>query len=171
MDEVQRYMYETQGVLIVTNAVDADSLAQLRAIFDAHAAKEAEPELSTVGRCSFPRWLTADGWEHTPQHLTDEHNMLHWGKVYRDLLTSPVIDPILRELLTPQYRLDHIYGTLLADGCAGQGLHAIAHVAGGGMYNYNAALGGFQNGMVVVAFELEDILPGDGGFGCIVRAL
>eukprot|EP01047_Picozoa_sp_COSAG01_P073506 COSAG01_NODE_12008_length_1817_cov_1.417928_1_plen_125_part_00 len=98
--------------------------------------------------------------------------MLHWAKGYRDLLTNAVIDPILQELLTPRYRLDHIYGTtlLLADGCAGQRLHAIAHVAGGGMYSYNAALGGFQNGMVVVALELEDILPGDGGFGCIVRS-
>ena len=55
-----------------------------------------------------------EGWEHCPQHVTDENNMLNWSTEYRNLLTNPVLTPILEELLSPSFRLDHIYGQTLA---------------------------------------------------------
>jgi hypothetical protein len=42
--------------------------------------------------------------------VTDENNMLNWSTEYRNLLTNPVLTPILEELLSPSFRLDHIYG-------------------------------------------------------------
>lgn len=108
MDEHQRYLFEVMGVLVVPNVVSGEALRELRAVMDSHDA--AEVLRPNARGNSFPRWLTAEGWEHCPQHLTDEHNMLHWSKEYRNLLTNPVLTPILEELLTPNFRLDHIYG-------------------------------------------------------------
>ena len=104
-----------------------------------------------------------------PQHLTDQHNMLHWGKPLRDLLTCEAIYPKLQDLLGQNFRLDHIYAKVHRPGSGGGGLHEIG-ISGGGMYAYRYGMnsdggGRFQNGMVVVAFELEDVHPGDGGLG------
>ena len=113
MDERQRCLFEVMGVLVVPGVVSPSALRELRAVLEAH--NEAEPlapdaDGTQPGQNSFPRWRTSAGYEHCPQHLTDEHNMLHWSPEYRNVLTNPVLVPILEELLTPRFRLDHIYG-------------------------------------------------------------
>ena len=146
MDERQRYLFEVMGVLIVPNVVTPEELRELRAVLDAHEAAEQplRPRHRPIGGLSignglssFPRWRTGDSddsWEHCPQHLTDENNMLHWSPAYRNLLTNPVLTPILEELLTEGYRLDHIYGFILSGGAPGGGFHTVGGIKGGGMY-------------------------------------
>ena len=59
---------------------------------------------------------------------------------------------------------------MLSEGSSGGGFHTVGGIKGGGMYSYNPAIGGFQNGMIVTAIELEDIHPGDGGRSPVTAA-
>ena len=165
------------GQFVVVPGAAGGALPELRDILNRRIAEETSPEDNHIG---FPRWRTAEGggrgpraegggWSAVPQHLTDQHNMLHWGKPLRDLLTCEAIYPKLQDLLGQNFRLDHIYAKVHRPGSGGGGLHEIG-ISGGGMYAYRYGMnsdggGRFQNGMVVVAFELEDVHPGDGGLG------
>jgi hypothetical protein len=76
--------------------------------------------------------------------------------------------PYLTELLGKSLRLDHEYADIIR---AGKGpIGTILH--GGGTpfdstcyYHYHE--GRFRCGLVAVAFNLHDVNPGDGGFGCV----
>ena len=166
MDEGQAYLFDINGFLCVQDAISPSALGELRNIMDRRIAEETEP---TDNHIRFPRWRTAEnggGWSTVPQHITDQHNMIHWGKAVRDLLVAEPIYSIMADLCGASFRLDHIYAQVHHPGSPGGGLHEIG-IDGGGMYAYHARNGRFQNGMTVVAFELEDIHPGDGGLGVV----
>ena len=39
--------------------------------------------------------------------------MLRWGPEFVELLDNPAVSPMLGEVLGAEYRLDHVYSTLL----------------------------------------------------------
>eukprot|EP01052_Picozoa_sp_SAG31_P012556 SAG31_NODE_736_length_12477_cov_60.959363_12_plen_275_part_00 len=99
----------------------------------------------------------------TVPSLTLSRFDLSWFR-FSDLLVNPKTVPLVQALCGNSFRLDHIYAQVHRPGSHSGGMHEIG-IEGGGMYAYDSARGRFQNGMVVVAFELRDIHPGDGGLG------
>ena len=107
-------------------------------------------------------------------------SLLELGGTYLDLIDLPTISPYLTKLLGEHYRLDHDYAkidskmperekTLYLHG-GGQGAGGPADLVGpsdGGQCFYRYSNGRFFNGLVAVAFELDDVQASDGGFACV----
>jgi ectoine hydroxylase-related dioxygenase (phytanoyl-CoA dioxygenase family) len=146
MTEQERYLFDLQGFLVVPDALDAATLAALNAIMDEHIAQEAEPDMRT--------------------HRFG--GLLRWGKPYRDLIDNPRILPYLTELLGPKPRLDHDYADVIraGKGPIGTTLHGGATPFDPSQY-YNFSNGKMHNGLSVVAYNLHDVNPGDGGFAAV----
>ncbi len=146
MNNQERYLFDLQGFLVVPNALSAAEVAQLNATMDDRIAEETEPEMQThrFGR------------------------ILKWGTAYRNLIDNPRIVPYLEELLGPKFRLDHDYADVIRTGKGPIG--TILH--GGGtpfdpVQYYHFRDGRMFNGLTVVAYNLKDVNPGDGGFACV----
>lgn len=146
MTEQEQYLFDLQGFLTVPNALDAEQLAALNALMDAHLAQEVEAEANTH---RFGQLLT-------------------WGQPYLDLIDNSRILPYMEHLLGPGFRLDHDYADVIRAGRGpiGTTLHggATPHDA---LYSYHYENGRMRNGLTVVAYNLKDVNPGDGGFGCV----
>lgn len=89
-------------------------------------------------------------------------------KPFRELIDHPRITPYLSELLGEQFRLDHDYVHIIRQGIGPIG----CHLHGGGTpYDpgqyYLFKDGRMYNGLTDVAYELNDVHPGEGGFGCV----
>ena len=159
MDEEQRFAFDTWGFLTVEDAITPEQVADLKATVDAKG-----PELHS-------------------QHA-DRGGF--WSQAFVDLLDVPVISEILAELYggqqpedLPPFRIDHInvhtHGTFNKNLAGG-----IIHGGNGRLLNPNRphelvthyferdpASGTFSNGLVTVAYELEDTVCNGGGFGCL----
>jgi len=159
MNEEQRFAFDTWGFLTVEDAITAEQVAELKATVD-----EKGPMLHS-------------------QHQRDGG---FWSQAFVDLLDVPAVSPLLDELYggpsaggLPAFRIDHInvhtHGVFNKD------------FAGGTIHGQNARLfdpkrprelvttyfdrdpdsGAFENGLVSVAYELEDTVCNGGGFGCL----
>ena len=159
MNEEQRFAFDTWGFLTVEDAITPEQVADLKATVDAKG-----PELHS-------------------QH-TDRGGF--WSQAFVDLLDVPVVAEILAAIYggqrageLPPFRIDHInvhtHGTFnknLAGGTIhggnGRLLHPnrphelITHY-----FARDPASGTFSNGLVTVAYELEDTVCNGGGFGCL----
>ena len=105
MDDGQAYLFDLQGFLCVADAVPQPALGELREIMDRRIAEETEPGDNHI---RFPRWRTAEnggGWSTVPQHITDQHNMIHWGKPLRELLAADPIYSIIAQLCGARFSL------------------------------------------------------------------
>ena len=159
MNEEQRFAFDTWGFLTVEDAITPEQVADLKATVDARG-----PELHS-------------------QHA-DRGGF--WSQAFVDLLDVPVIAEILAEIYggqraggLPPFRIDHInvhtHGTFNKDLAGGT-----IHGSNGRLLNPNRphelvthyfardpATGTFSNGLVTVAYELEDTVCNGGGFGCL----
>ena len=93
---------------------------------------------------------------------------MDWGQPYIDLLDPPSIVPYLDAILGPRFRLDHTYLDIIRGGLSpiGATLHGGAMPFNPVQY-FHYSNGEFHNGLSVVAFNLADVNPGDGGFACV----
>jgi hypothetical protein len=146
-----RYLFDLQGFVAVPNALDATQLTALNALVDAHIADDMPPGTPTM------RWSPAIGW----------------GHAYLSLLDNPRIVPWLHALVGPHPRLDHEYvdvirpsGGEAVKGPIGTTLHGGNTPYDPSQY-YHWHNGEMHNGLIVVAYNLRDVNPGDGGFGCV----
>ena len=146
MNENEQYLFDLQGYIAVPNALDKEQLADLNALLDKHIEQE----------CASDR----------PAHRFG--GLLEWGKPYRDLIDNPSIVPYLDVILGESFRLDHLYADLIRSGTSPIG----ATLHGGGApfdpsqyYHFHG--GQMYNGLTVVAYNLADVGPEDGGFGCV----
>ena len=146
MTEQERYLFDLQGFLAVPHALDAEEVIELNAVMDEHIAQGTEPDMRThrFGR------------------------LLSWGKAYRDLIDNPRIVPYLEELLGPKFRLDHDYADIIRHGKGpiGTRLHGGATPFDPAQY-YHFHKNRMFNGLTVVAYNIKDVNPGDGGFACV----
>jgi hypothetical protein len=146
MNDQERYLFDLQGFITVPNALDAAQLDELNRIFDEHIAADIAPDMPAQ------RW----------------GNLLSWGAPYRRLIANPRIMPYLHEIVGKHPRLDHDYADLIRTGKGpiGTRLHG-----GGAPFDpaqyYRFQDGCMHNGLIVVAYNLRDVNPGDGGFGCV----
>jgi ectoine hydroxylase-related dioxygenase (phytanoyl-CoA dioxygenase family) len=146
MNDQERYLFDLQGFITVPNALSADELAELNRIFDEHIAKDAGAEKTTM------RW----------------GNLFSWGAPFRRLVANPRLTPYLEEILGKNFRLDHDYIDLIRSGKGpiGTTLHGGNTPFDPSQY-YHWHNGRMHNGLTVVAYNLRDVNPGDGGFGCV----
>jgi hypothetical protein len=159
MNEEQRFAFDTWGFLTVEDAITAKQVAELKA-----AANERGPKLYAQ--------IEPDGG--------------FWSQAFVDLLDVPVISELLDEIYggapaggLPSFRIDHInvhtHGEFNKD-LAGGGIHggngrllnpAKPHELVPIYFGRDPASGAYQNGLVTVAYELEDTVCNGGGFGCL----
>jgi hypothetical protein len=159
MNEEQRFAFDTWGFLTVENALTPEQVTALKATVDEHEA-DLYSQLKVNGG--------------------------FWSQEFFDLLDVPVVSSLLDEIYggtppdgLPAFRIDHInvhtHGVFNKD------------LAGGGIHGGNGRLlhpeqphellsiysdrdpdtGVFRNGLVSVAYELEDTVCNGGGFGCL----
>ena len=143
MDEGQRYLFDLQGWITIPDALDRDQLSALNAIFDEHVAGEVPVDASS--------WRFGD--------------VLEWGPDWLNLIDNERTIPTLEAILGAGYRLDHDYADLIrrGKGPIGTRLHGGATPFDAGQ-SYGVHDGQIRSGLVVVAYNLRDVNPGDGGF-------
>ena len=159
MDEEQRFAFDTWGFLTIEEAITEAQVAELKG-----AADEKGAMLYSQ--------LEKDGG--------------FWSQAYVDLLDLPAISAILDEIFggarpggLPAFRIDHInvhthgvFNENLAGGRIHGGNGRLLHPARPPelvpiYFDRNAANDTYANGLVTVAFELEDTVCNGGGFGCL----
>lgn len=155
---VQQYLFDLDGYVLINNVIDQSLIEELK------DSLEGETEQ----------------YQPVPQ----QSGPLHWGRAWRDLLDIDAVSEILEELIgnaglaegrrertgqapLPTFRLDHInVHTHVTKGFEGMALHGGWKGTGGAQF-FRYHDGHFYNGLVVVAFELFDTHPNDGGFCCV----
>lgn len=146
MTDEERYLFDLQGFLLVPDALDPEQLARLNAILDGMVAAETDPGMRTH---RFGRLLDRD-------------------PAFRALIDNPRITPYLEPILGAGFRLDHDYADVIRSGLGPIG--AVLH-GGGTPFTpaeyYQARDGHIHSGLAVVAYNLKDVGPDDGGFGCV----
>jgi ectoine hydroxylase-related dioxygenase (phytanoyl-CoA dioxygenase family) len=146
MTEQERYLFDLQGYLVVPNALTSDQLTRLNATLDARIEAEVAP----------------DSMRHRFGRLLD------WGPEYRALLDNETILPYLEEMLGDDFRLDHEYCDIIRSGAGpvGNTLHGGGTPFDPGQF-YRWDNGRPRCGLTVVAYNLHDVNPGNGGFAAV----
>jgi hypothetical protein len=146
LTDQERYLFDLQGFLVIPGALTGEEVSELNAIMDRRLAVECPPDVRTHRFGS----------------------LLSWGPAYRRLIDHPRIVPYLEELVDLKFRLDHDYGDVICQGKGpiGTTLHGGASPFSAPFY-YRCENGRMHNGLTVVAYNLKDVNPGDGGFGCV----
>lgn len=146
MTEHEQYLFDLQGYLVVPNALPQEQVGALNAVLDRKIEAEVAPDAHT--HRFFP--------------------LLEWGGPYLDLIDNPRILPYLEAILGVEIRLDHEYLDIIRSGKGpiGTTLHGGA-TPYDPLYSYHYENGRMRNGLVVAAYNLMDVNPGEGGFGCV----
>ena len=142
----EKYLFDLQGFLVIPDALDKSQVTELNRIVDERVAAEVAPDATT--------------------HRFG--GLLEWGQPYLDLSFNPRVEGHLSEIVDPRFRLDHVYLDVIRSGLSPIG----AHLHGGGApFNpvsyFNYRDGRFHCALTVVAYNLRDVGPGDGGFACV----
>lgn len=146
MNEFERYLFDLQGFLVIENVLSNEEIATLKELVDKQVALKNQPEAT---RLRFD-------------------SLLSWGKPLRNLIDNHCITRYLSELLGEKFRLDHDYLHIIREGVGPIGcfLHGGGTPLDPGQY-YLFKNGKIFSGLLAVAYELNDVHPGDGGFACI----
>lgn len=146
MNEQERYLFDLNGYLVIPDALSAGEVRALNDLWDEHIATDVEKGSNRH------RWNT----------------LLPWGKPFRDLIDHPSIYDHVLEMCGEGARLDHEYGDVIYSGKGpiGTTLHGGA-TPYDELFSYHFHNGRMHNGLIAIAFNLRDVNPGDGGFGCV----
>ena len=157
MNELERYLFDLYGYIVVKGALNPD---QVRSLNDALDRRGVQALLDRLGYIQ-----TGEG----PAGDDDLGSLLDWGPELRDMIDLPSIRPYLEALLQPGYRLDHSNAILTRKGWREDEGHSLHN--GGTPYDPSQAYivrdGKIFNGLVVVSYALTPAEPGAGGF-CII---
>lgn len=165
MNDTQKYLFDLQGFLVVEGVLSKAEVAAANEAIDRHADGIVE----RVGEAS----LSSDS--KTMQGETgrgDLGGLLSWEKPwcdpFRAMLAHPQITPYLNQLLGKGWRLDHNAGLIsMRKGAEGHLLHGSSGPAFDRHQYYIFKDGQMHNGLTVVAWQLADVNPGDGGLALI----
>jgi ectoine hydroxylase-related dioxygenase (phytanoyl-CoA dioxygenase family) len=145
--ELERYLFDLQGFLVVEDALTPEQVIVINDLLDQQVSQRHELEKP---------WSRFD-------------RLLGQGKSFQDLIDNPQITPYLTELLGRNFRLDHDYVHIIRQ--PGPGPIGVFLHGGGTPYDpcqyYTVRDGQMYNGLIAVAYQLTDVAPGKGGFGCI----
>jgi len=176
--ELQQYLFDLQGYLVIEDALSADEVARLNRLID---EQNLPPPSESTRFGSAPTLASSlvkaeaavpESRAKADQTARVGSGFLAWGKPFCDLLDHPAIMPALRMRLGDAFRLDRLYGMNMAKGMSYGRLHAdygaTAPQSGsqpGEYYAFRANQ--IYEGFVVVAWALSDSGPEHGGFCCI----
>jgi len=146
MNEGERYLFDLNGFITVPNALPQEQIDALNHAIDEHIQKDKNPKALDFGF----------------------GNVLDWRGPMLDLIDHAPMMPYVETLCGPYFRLDHAYVTVIRPGAVSAGAW---HLHGGGTpydpdHSYHVRDGRMFNGLIVVAYNLTDVNPGDGGLGC-----
>lgn len=146
MTDEERYLFDLQGYLVIPDALSTPQLARLNAVLDGALAEADKPGANTH---RFGRMLGRD-------------------RAFRELIDNPQITPHLEAILGRGFRLDHDYADVIRSGLGPIG----ATLHGGGTpfrpaEYYHVRDGRIHSGLAVIAYNLRDVSPDDGGFACV----
>jgi Phytanoyl-CoA dioxygenase (PhyH) len=146
MDDHERYLFDLQGFITVADALTPTQVQDLNREFDARVVANVAPDANTH------RFNT----------------LLDWGRPFRDLIDNERVTDQLAAILGPHFRLDHEYGDLIrrGKGPIGTRLHGGSVPFDPAQY-YVVAQDRIRSGLVVVAYNLRDVGPMDGGFAAV----
>ncbi len=170
MNDHEKYLFDLRGYLHIKNALTPAQVADLSDRLEERRSRGGR--LYGSDRTRLPEGDTA-AWSAA--------SLLEWGGTYIDLIDLPSIAPYLEVLLGPKYRLDHDYIKIDratnerkqlylhggGQGAGGAGEMDRVGPSDGGQCYYRYSNGRIYNGLVAVAFELNTVQPGDGGFACV----
>jgi len=165
MNDTQKYLFDLQGFLVVEGVLSKAEVAAANEAIERHADGIVE----RVGEAS----LSSDS--KTMQGETgrgDLGGLLSWEQPwcdpFRAMLAHPQITPYLNQLLGKGWRLDHNAGLIsMRKGAEGHLLHGSSGPAFDRHQYYIFKDGQMHNGLTVVAWQLADVNPGDGGLALI----
>lgn len=168
MNENEKYLFDLRGYIVIKDILTKLQIEDLRTRLENQRQTNSKPILGSdrtiLGREDASAWSAG--------------SLIEMGGAYIELIDLPAIRPYLLALLGDHYRLDHDYikidgvmknKTLYLHG-GGQGAGGAKDLVGptdGGQCFYRYSNGKFYNGLVAVAFELDDVKAGEGGFACI----
>ena len=171
VSDVDKFLFDTNGFVVVKDVFSKDDLRAFHDAIDAHAhlIHERKGQLRLTA-AKTP--LSGDG----KTGRKDLAGFLGWQKPhcdpFRSVLAHPKLVPYLHELVGPGYRLDHNPLLIMQDpGAEGFEFHGGSTLDSG---DWNHPLGyDFRHGkmrcnLLAFAVHLTDVEEGDGGF-CIVR--
>ena len=154
--ELQQYLFDLQGYLVIHDVLGAAEVAELNRLIDARLPSPRESI----------RFGSAAG-KHGP-----DHGFLNWGEPFCRLLDHEAILPILRLRLGDCFRLDRLYGIRMHRGQTMGSMHA--DYGASALNSFTRPGERFQfdtnriyEGFTVVAWNLADAGPSCGGFWCI----
>ena len=179
--EHERYLFDLHGVMQVEDALTAEQCDRLNAALDAEIAARQEAGLAFQNS---PEWF---GDEEKPAQTLRLGDMadpaLDMDKEFLKLVDNPRVSSYLDAMYTSPhfaegsskaaaFRIDHIYVDIInppawraaregktTDGPIGTGLHKI------GLPDayYRMENGKMYNGLLTVAYQLQDVDPEQGG--------
>jgi hypothetical protein len=143
VDDRQRYLFDLQGWITIPEALSPEQLTALNATFDEHVAAAVPADAHT--------WRFGD--------------VIEWGPDWLNLIDNERVIDVLEATLGWGFRLDHDYADLIrrGKGPIGTMLHGGATPFDPGGW-YGVHDGQIRSGLLVVAYNLRDVNPGDGGF-------
>lgn len=176
--ELQQYLFDLNGYLVIENALSAAEVAELNRLID---ERNLPPPTESTRFGSAPTLASSlvkreaavpESMATANQAAPVGAGFLDWGKPFCDLLDHPAIMPALRMRLGDAFRLDRLYGMNMSKGMSYGGLHADygatapqADLQPGEYYAFRANQ--IYEGFVVVAWTLTDAGGDLGGFCCI----
>ena len=147
MNDEEKYRFDLQGFLVVENALSPALLERLNALADEKFAS-----------------VPAENPNHRFVGLLD------WGAAFREAICLPNLIPYVETIIGRAVRLDHDYLDIIRPnaglGPIGATLHGGGEPHDPGQF-YHFQNGKMHNGLIVAAFALKDVNPGDGGFACV----
>ena len=155
--ELQQYLFDLQGYLVIENVLDTAELALLNQLIDVQQLPSPREAI---------RFGSAAG-QHGP-----DHGFLNWGEAFCRLLDHEAIMPVLRFRLGDCFRLDRLYGIRMHKGQTMGGLHADYGASARNAFTkpgerFHFAPNAIYEGFTVAAWNLADAGPAYGGFWCI----
>jgi ectoine hydroxylase-related dioxygenase (phytanoyl-CoA dioxygenase family) len=165
MTEDDKYLFDLNGYWVIKNVLSASEVRQCNQAIDHHAEgiHERRGELSLAGGADALRGSTGRG---------DLGGMLGWEKPwcepFRSMLAHRRIVPYLHAILGKGFRMDHAPGLInMRQGAEGHVLHGSSGPGFDPNQYYIVRDGRMHCGLTVVAWQLADVGPEDGGF-CVV---
>ena len=164
--ELQQYLFDLQGYLVIENALSQDEVAELNRLIDAQnlPPPEESPRFGsapTLGASLIKPEDSPESQRRGDRAAPVGSGFLNWGKPFCDLLDHPAIMPVLRLRLGDAFRLDRLYGMYMRKGQSYFKLHADygasapqENVAPGEYYAFRSNQ--IYEGFIVVAWALSD---------------
>ncbi|MBT3271374.1 hypothetical protein HN371_29820 [Candidatus Poribacteria bacterium] len=161
MTDDDRYLFDLNGYMVIEGLLTPDEVAAANAAI--------ETRIDTMRIRPREQALNGDSSALEGEHGRGElGGMLHWPEPdclpFREIMAHPKLVPYLNEILGKGFRMDHQMFLLSMDkGAEGFIFHGSSGPGFDPNQYYIFKNGRFHNGLTVVAVQLTDVNPGDGG--------